>query len=65
MIERFWPGALRRAAIDGDEETGSVMAGQSVGMVTGIQPVAEIIQELISQAVGGLATRAGPNGGSA
>ncbi len=57
LIERFWAGALRRAAIDGDVETGSVMAGQSVGMVTSIQPVAEIIQELINQAVEGLATR--------
>ncbi|MCC6942816.1 MAG: nitronate monooxygenase, partial [Novosphingobium sp.] len=33
-IEHFWAGALRRAVIDGDVETGSVMAGQSVGMVT-------------------------------
>ena len=33
-IEHFWAGALRRAVIDGDVENGSVMAGQSVGMVT-------------------------------
>ena len=33
-IEHFWAGALRRAVIDGDVEMGSVMAGQSVGMVT-------------------------------
>src|ERR1019366_7523620 len=32
-IEHFWAGALRRAVIDGDVEMGSVMAGQSVGMV--------------------------------
>ena len=32
-IEHFWAGALRRAVIEGDVETGSVMAGQSVGMV--------------------------------
>ena len=57
LIERFWAGALRRAAIDGDVETGSVMAGQSVGMVTSIQPVAEIIQELIDQAVDRLGGR--------
>lgn len=49
-IEHFWAGALRRAVIDGDVENGSVMAGQSVGMVTKIQPTAEIIAELISQA---------------
>jgi enoyl-[acyl-carrier protein] reductase II len=57
LVERFWAGALRRAVIEGDIETGSVMAGQSVGMVTGIQPVAEIVQELIGQAVNALAAR--------
>lgn len=54
-IEQFWAGALRRAVIDGDVEGGSVMAGQSVGMVSSEQPVAEILQELIAQAVAGLA----------
>ena len=49
-IEHFWAGALRKAVIDGDVEHGSVMAGQSVGMVTRIQPVAEIIAELVGQA---------------
>src|SRR6201999_4505188 len=49
-IEHFWAGALRRAVIEGDVETGSVMAGQSVGMVTSEQPTAEIINELIQQA---------------
>jgi enoyl-[acyl-carrier protein] reductase II len=57
LVERFWAGALRRAVIEGDIETGSVMAGQSVGMVTKVQPVAEIIQELIDQAAGALAAR--------
>jgi len=49
-IEHFWAGALRRAVIDGDIENGSVMAGQSVGMVTHEQPALEIIQELLEQA---------------
>lgn len=49
-IEHFWAGALRRAVIDGDVTTGSVMAGQSVGMVKSEQPTAEIIAELIEQA---------------
>jgi len=56
-IEHFWAGALRRAVIDGDVETGSVMAGQSVGMVTREQPTAEIIAEMVDQAslwLGGL-----------
>ena len=45
-IEHYWAGALRRAVIDGDVEHGSVMAGQSVGMVTSEQSAAEIIAEL-------------------
>lgn len=49
-IERFWAGALRRAVIDGDIEGGSVMAGQSVGMVTEEKPTAAILNELIEQA---------------
>lgn len=56
-IEHFWAGALRRAVIDGDVENGSVMAGQSVGMVGSIQTVAEVIQELVAQAVAALAAR--------
>jgi enoyl-[acyl-carrier protein] reductase II len=43
--------------IDGDIETGSVMAGQSVGMVTKEQPTAEIIAELVDQAETALARR--------
>jgi len=57
-IEHFWAGALRRAVIDGDVETGSLMAGQSVGLVTGIQPVSEIVDELVEQAVQALTTQA-------
>lgn len=56
-IERFWAGALRRAVIEGDVEEGSVMAGQSVGMVTAEQPIAEIIDELVDQAAAALAAR--------
>jgi len=49
-IEHFWAGALRKAVIDGDVENGSVMAGQSVGMVTTIQPMQAIVDELVEQA---------------
>src|SRR5580698_10637987 len=56
-IEHFWAGALRRAAIDGDIENGSVMAGQSVGMVTAEQPTAAILDEIMGQAVAALARR--------
>ena len=50
-IEHFWAGALRRAVIDGDVEGGSLMAGQSVGMVTREQSTAEILDELVEQAL--------------
>jgi enoyl-[acyl-carrier protein] reductase II len=46
-LEEFWVGALRRAVIDGDIEHGSLMAGQSVAFARKIQPVAEIIDELV------------------
>jgi enoyl-[acyl-carrier protein] reductase II len=56
-IEHFWAGALRRAVIDGDVDAGSLMAGQSVGFVTREQSVAEILNELVGQALVALATR--------
>jgi enoyl-[acyl-carrier protein] reductase II len=49
-IEKFWAGALRRAVIDGDVESGSVMAGQIVGMVTEEEPVATIMAKLMAEA---------------
>jgi enoyl-[acyl-carrier protein] reductase II len=58
-IEHFWAGALRRAVIEGDVENGSLMAGQSVGMVTREQPTMEILNELVAQAVGALTRRSG------
>ncbi|MBL6946746.1 MAG: nitronate monooxygenase [Rhodospirillales bacterium] len=48
-IEHYWAGALKRAVIDGDVENGSMMAGQSVGMVKSEQSVAEILEELLLQ----------------
>lgn len=56
-IEHFWAGALRKAVVDGDVENGSVMAGQSVGMVTKIQPCKEIVDELVAQAEAHLAAK--------
>ena len=49
QIEQYWAGALRRAVIDGDIENGSLMAGQSVGMVTAEEPVADIMGELMRE----------------
>jgi enoyl-[acyl-carrier protein] reductase II len=57
QIEHYWAGALRRAVIDGDIETGSVMGGQSVGLVTREEPVAAIIQELVDEAAAALESR--------
>lgn len=56
-IEHFWAGALRRAVIEGDVENGSLMAGQSVGLVTREQPVADILNDLVEQAVAALSAR--------
>ena len=56
-IEHFWAGALKRAVIDGDIENGSLMAGQSVGMVTQEEPVAEIIAALMAESEAALARR--------
>ncbi|MDH4742543.1 nitronate monooxygenase [Sphingomonas sp. CBMAI 2297] len=58
QIEHYWAGALRRAVIDGDVEHGSVMAGQSVGMVTKEEPVADIIATLMVEAAHALEKRA-------
>jgi enoyl-[acyl-carrier protein] reductase II len=49
-VETFWVGILRRAAIDGEVERGSLMAGQSVGLVNRIQPLREILRELVADA---------------
>jgi enoyl-[acyl-carrier protein] reductase II len=56
-IEHFWAGALRRAVIDGDVEGGSVMAGQSVGLVSREQSTVDIIDELIDQALAVISAR--------
>jgi enoyl-[acyl-carrier protein] reductase II len=58
QIEHYWAGALRRAVIDGDVEHGSVMAGQSVGMVTREEPIADIIATLMAEAAQALEQRA-------
>ena len=57
QIEHYWAGALRRAVIEGDVESGSVMAGQSVGMVKAEQPVSEILRQLVDEAAHALERR--------
>jgi len=49
-VEHFWVGSLREAAVEGNTKSGSLMAGQSVGLVKQIQPLREILQELVAGA---------------
>jgi enoyl-[acyl-carrier protein] reductase II len=54
-VEEFWVGGLRKAVQDGDVERGSLMAGQSVGLVDKVQPMAEIFSEILHDAEAELA----------
>ncbi len=49
-VEKFWVGSLRDAAVDGKTDRGSLMAGQSVGLVHKIQPLREILEQLVDEA---------------
>ena len=49
-VESFWMGGLKKAAVDGDVDRGSCMAGQSVGLVDKVQPMREIFEEIIGDA---------------
>ncbi|MCI0513965.1 nitronate monooxygenase, partial [candidate division KSB1 bacterium] len=49
-VEKFWVGALRQAVQAGDVEHGSLMAGQSVGLVNKIQSLPELFSEIITAA---------------
>ncbi|MDP8217465.1 MAG: nitronate monooxygenase family protein [Candidatus Theseobacter exili] len=46
-VEEYWMGALRRAAIEGNVSNGSLMAGQSVGLVDRCMSVKDIIHGLV------------------
>jgi enoyl-[acyl-carrier protein] reductase II len=43
-------GALRLAAVEGDEKRGCFLAGQIAGMCDREQPAAEIIKEIFDEA---------------
>lgn len=49
-VEEYWIGSLRKATVEGDIEHGSLMAGQSVGMLKKVQPLREILQEIVDDA---------------
>ena len=48
-LEKYTLGSLRRAVLEGDVDTGSLMAGQVAGMVKEIQPAATIIKNLFDE----------------
>ena len=45
-LERVTLGGLRRAVLDGDVVTGSVMSGQVAGMLTELRPLRQIFEDL-------------------
>ncbi len=49
-VEKFWVGALRRAAVEGDVDNGSLMAGQAVGLMNNIMPISDLVVELLTDA---------------
>lgn len=49
-LEEMGVGSLRRAAIEGDEQNGSFLAGQIAGLVNREQSAAEILHEVDAQA---------------
>jgi enoyl-[acyl-carrier protein] reductase II len=50
QVEEFWVGALRRAVLEGDIDYGSLMAGQSVGLVDKVVPLKQALDLLINDA---------------
>ena len=51
-IIEFGTGKLRLAVVEGDVVNGSVMAGQSCGLVNDIIPVKELIERIVAEAEG-------------
>ncbi|WP_314208805.1 nitronate monooxygenase [Vagococcus salmoninarum] len=58
-LEKLTVGSLYRAVVEGDTETGTMMAGEISGLITEIRPVKEVIEEIIldaREAIGALPT---------
>lgn len=49
-LEALGSGTLRAAAVDGDVENGSVMAGQIAALVSKVEPAGDIIRDVIEVA---------------
>ena len=60
-LESYTLGALRRAVFDGDTASGSVMLGQTAGLVSEIKPVAQILKDLYEDAAERLAELSADN----
>lgn len=45
-LEKFTLGSLRRAVFDGDTKTGSLMCGQTAGLLHEIRPLQAILEEM-------------------
>ncbi|MFP4521103.1 MAG: NAD(P)H-dependent flavin oxidoreductase [Fibrobacterota bacterium] len=48
-VESFWVGTLAKAVNEGNIDDGSLMAGQSVGLMNKVLPMREIVSGLISE----------------
>lgn len=49
QVENYWVGALRQAVKEGDVEYGSLMAGQSVGLIDQVRPLKDALADLIKE----------------
>ena len=58
QLEEMASGSLRMAAVEGDAQRGTFMAGQVAGMITKEQSAAEIIREIFSEMQAVVATNA-------
>jgi enoyl-[acyl-carrier protein] reductase II len=50
-LEKLGSGRYPLAAVEGDIENGSILAGQICGLVKKMQPSAEIVEEIMAEAV--------------
>lgn len=50
-LESITLGALRRAVLDGDVKRGSVMMGQTAGIIDSVKPVKDVLADLINDAI--------------
>ncbi len=62
-VEEYWVGSLRDGAVDGDVDKGSLMAGQSVGLIRETQPLRDIMGQLVAEADAAVAGAVGRLGG--